>query len=122
MSATGIINLGFSASVPKYAVIKAGGAHNAAMPIHTPALVFWGYAYGGQKGDVLELLINGPKGEVIRHQADLENPKPSFSVRRASAPKVRAGQSAPIPERRPCCGAGKFWHTAKSAFRSNRQH
>ncbi len=75
---TGIINLGFSNSMPKYAAIKAGGAHNAAMPTDTPALVFWGYAYGGQKGDILELLINGPKGEVIRHQANLEKPQAQF--------------------------------------------
>jgi len=75
---TGMINLGFSDSVPKYADIKAGGAHTAVMPNHTPALVFWGYAYGGQTGDTLELLINGPKGEVIRHQANLEKPQAQF--------------------------------------------
>lgn len=74
----GVISLGFSTAVPEYADIKSGIAHNEALPADAPALVLWGYAYGGRQGDILELLINGPNGEVIRHQARLEKPQAQF--------------------------------------------
>lgn len=86
----GVISLGFAPSVPKYAAIKAGTAHNAKLPSDAPALVLWGYAYGGQQGDILELLITGPNGEVIRHQARLKKPQSQFyraaGKRRETAP------------------------------------
>lgn len=74
----GVISLGFSAAVPKYADVKSGFAHSETLPADAPALVLWGYAYGGRQGDILELLINGPTGEVIRHQARLEKSQAQF--------------------------------------------
>lgn len=74
----GVISLGFSSAVPKYADIKSGIARREALPANAPALVLWGYAYGGRQGDVLELLINGPNGEVTRHQARLDKPQAQF--------------------------------------------
>ncbi len=74
----GIISLGFSTAVPEYEAIKSGIPNHETLPRDAPALVLWGYAYGGQQGDVLELLINGPNGEVTRHQAGLEKPQAQF--------------------------------------------
>ena len=74
----GVITAGFSASVPKYADIKAGTARRDTLPTDAPALVLWGYAYGGRQGDILELEIDGPNGEVIHHQAQLEKSQSQF--------------------------------------------
>ena len=74
----GVISLGFSTAVPKYVDVKSGIAHSETLPTDASALVLWGYAYGGRQGDILELLINGPKGEVIRHKARLEKSQAQF--------------------------------------------
>jgi len=68
----GVISLGFSTSVPKYTAIKAGISPPKTLPKNAPALVLWGYVYGGQQGDILELQIDGPTGQVIFHQAQLD--------------------------------------------------
>lgn len=74
----GVISLGFASSVPKYAAVKAGTAHNVTLPTTAPALVLWGYAYGGRQGDILELSISGPNGEIIHHQARLKKAQSQF--------------------------------------------
>jgi len=74
----GVINIGFSTAVPKYDDVKSGVAHSHTLPTDAPALVLWGYAYGGQQGDILDLLINGPTGEVIHHQARLDKSQAQF--------------------------------------------
>lgn len=91
----GVISLGFGQTLPKYAAIKAGTAHSATLPTHAPALVLWGYVYGGQQGDVIELLINGPAGEIIKHQAVLEK-KQSQLFRAAGKRNKGAGWPAGI--------------------------
>ncbi|WP_456389842.1 M23 family metallopeptidase [Profundibacter sp.] len=84
----GVISLGFGTSVPKYVDIKAGMTPPETLPTDAPALVLWGYAYGGREGDVLELLIDGPKGEVIRHQSRLEKNQSQFF--RAAGKRLKA--------------------------------
>ena len=37
-----------------------------------PALVLYGYSYGTQKGDVLRLALDGPKGTVVAQDVVLE--------------------------------------------------
>ncbi len=69
---SGLISVGFTDGLPDYADIKAGSAAKNNLPTNAAALVFWGYAFGTNKGDVIELLINGPKGEVIRHSETFE--------------------------------------------------
>lgn len=84
----GVISLGFGTSVPGYADIKAGITPPETLPTDAPALVLWGYAYGGRQGDILELAIDGPKGEVIRHQARLEKAQSQFF--RAAGKRLKA--------------------------------
>lgn len=74
----GVISLGFSTSVPKYDAIKAGISPTETLPKNAPALVLWGYAYGGQQGDTIELQIDGPNGQVILHQAQLDKAQSQF--------------------------------------------
>lgn len=60
----GLIATGFSSAVPDFAAIKAGTAAET-LTATTPALVLWGFAYGGQAGDVVRITIGGPDGQVI---------------------------------------------------------
>ncbi len=68
----GIIQAGFSDAVPDYDAIKAGTASILSMPVDTPALVVWGFAFGSRKGDTMTLMINGPQGEIFRDIQVLE--------------------------------------------------
>lgn len=63
----GIISAGFSTAVPDYDAVKAGDADAANLTTQDPAIVLWGFAFGGQKGDILTLRIDGPAGELIEH-------------------------------------------------------
>ncbi|MDK3017423.1 M23 family metallopeptidase [Pseudodonghicola flavimaris] len=71
----GLIAAGFAANVPSFQAVKAGTAADPTLNSQSPALVLYGYAYGGRQGDVLEITINGPKGEVISHSDGLEGAK-----------------------------------------------
>ncbi|MCP3971360.1 MAG: M23 family metallopeptidase [Rhodobacteraceae bacterium] len=59
-SGGGLVSAGFAAALPDFAEIKYGSAHAAALPANAPALVLWGQVFGGRKGDVLTLEIDGP--------------------------------------------------------------
>lgn len=74
----GIIDLGFGVAVPEYAQVKAGIPRRETLSVDAPALVLWVYAFGGQKGDILEMVISGPDGEVVHHQGALEKSQTQF--------------------------------------------
>jgi len=67
----GLITIGFAGSVPSYDAIKAGNAHRGRLS-SDDALVIWGYAFGSQAGDKLDLAIMGPAGSVIRDTVTLD--------------------------------------------------
>lgn len=68
----GLLDLGLSARVPAYDAVKSGAANDAALSADAPALVGYGYGFGARKGDVMEIVIDGPDGRVIRHRALLK--------------------------------------------------
>lgn len=68
----GLLNAGLSTRVPPYKAIKDGTAGATTLTHEAPALVAWGYAFGGQRGDILRLVITGPDARVIAHDAALE--------------------------------------------------
>lgn len=68
----GLIAAGFATRVPAYTAVKDGTAAETGLTRSAPALVLFGYAYGGRQGDVVEITINGPRGQVIRHSEGLE--------------------------------------------------
>ncbi|EAP75249.1 M23 family metallopeptidase [Roseovarius nubinhibens] len=67
----GVMDLGFAPLVPEYDAIRAGTAPRE-VTAEAPALVLWAFAHGGRQGDVIELEITGPQGQIIRHRALLK--------------------------------------------------
>jgi len=88
-SAGGVLAAGFSPTVPSFDTIKAGTADQPLAP-DAAAIVFWTYGFGGQRGDILRMIITGPAGEIIRHDAVLEKDQAQFF--RATGKKLRARQ------------------------------
>ncbi len=68
----GLLAAGFSDGIPAYDRIKAGEAHHESLRASGPALVIWGFAFGGRAGDRMELRIEGPGGPVIEESVVLE--------------------------------------------------
>lgn len=73
----GLIAAGFSSAVPAYDAIKAGTAAEA-LTTTSPGLVLWGYAFGGQAGDVTRISISGPNGDVITQDDMLDRNQAQF--------------------------------------------
>lgn len=67
----GWITAGFAPLVPEYSDIRAGSAPTN-VASDPPALVLWGFAYGTQTGDVVEVEISGPKGPIHTRAIPLE--------------------------------------------------
>lgn len=84
-----LLNAGFATAVPDYASIKAGTAAASAIARDAPALVAWGYAFGGRAGDVLRITIAGPGGTVTDHRDTLERDQAQFF--RAAGRRTPAG-------------------------------
>lgn len=82
----GLITVGFSNAVPSYDAIRAGTAKMELDPA-SPALVLWGYLYGSQKDDLVQLQITGPQGELITHSEAIE--KPQAQLFRAAGKRLR---------------------------------
>jgi len=68
----GLIAAGFAAGMPGFDAIKAGRAAVNDLDRDAPALVLFGYVFGGQSGDVIEIVIDGPGGQVVAHNVELE--------------------------------------------------
>ena len=68
----GILTIGFSDDVPNFEAIKAGGYAVAMLPGQAAAIVLSGFIFGGQSGDVIDILIKGPDGIVVEHSALLK--------------------------------------------------
>lgn len=76
--AGGILDVGFSDSIPAYDDVKSGRAAKAALPTDAPALVVYGYAFGGQLGDKIRVVLTGPKGDVLDQTETLEKGQAQF--------------------------------------------
>ena len=86
--AGGLIAIGFATAVPEFAAIKAG-MPEAVVAVDAPALVLWAYFYGNRAGDVLDLIITGPAGEVIADRQVLD--RGQAQAFRAAGKRMRAG-------------------------------
>lgn len=73
----GLLDIGFSAEVPRFDAVKAGRAQER-LTRESPAIVAFGYAFGGRSGDVLRIEIRTPKGLLIDHQARIEKDQAQF--------------------------------------------
>ena len=84
----GVLSVGFADAVPRFDDIKAGTAAMAAMPVDAPALVVFGYAFGGQAGDSMQLRIDGPDGVIMNEPVTINKDQAQFF--RAVGKKRRA--------------------------------
>ncbi|ASM73222.1 MULTISPECIES: M23 family metallopeptidase [Roseobacteraceae] len=76
--AGGFLDVGFSDGIPDYADVKSGSAAKPSLPVDAPALVVYGYAFGGQKDDKLRLVLTGPDGTVVDQTIALEKTQAQF--------------------------------------------
>ena len=76
--AGGLIYIGFAAGVPPYEAVQRGNAAHERIAPNARGLVLFGFAYGGVTGDVMELRITGPGGEVIDHRETLDRAQAQF--------------------------------------------
>lgn len=73
-----VLSAGFADSVPEYADVKSGAAAQQTMPRDAPAVVLFGMAFGGRKGDVMRLTITGPNGKLLDERVTLEKNQAQF--------------------------------------------
>lgn len=85
--AGGVISLGFSDDLPDFESIKQGNASSQVLPTNAPALVLYGYGFGGQNGDRMHLFLSGPAGTVIDHTDTLARNQAQFF--RAAGTRLR---------------------------------
>ena len=74
----GMLDVGFADAIPKYEDVKAGRAAKESLERDAPALVVFGYAFGGRTGDVMSLRIVGPTGPVVSENVRLTKNQAQF--------------------------------------------
>lgn len=67
----GLLSLGFAQRIPKLAEITEGRADDLP-PGRDTALVGYGHVFGARQGDSLRIVIDGPAGRVIAHDAPIK--------------------------------------------------
>ena len=98
----GMLTVGFSDKVPDYDAVKDGSAARRHLPSTAPALVVFGYAFGGRTDDEMLLIIDGPNGLFIQETVKLNGVGPRLGLAGlfrcdrapecASNPPARPGQ------------------------------
>ena len=73
-----LIEVGFTSALPRYEQVLSGQAGMADFAPDSPALVLYGFAYGGQTGDVVRLEITGPDGPLGTHDVKLKKNQVRF--------------------------------------------
>lgn len=61
---TGLVNLGIADHLPDFAAVKDGAIATQDLATDAPALVFWAQIFGAQDGDVMDMELTGPAGEI----------------------------------------------------------
>ena len=84
----GVLDVGFSDAAPEFDAIKAGQAARVEMPRDAPAIVVYGYVFGGKQGDEMHLQIDGPEGVLIEDTVTLE--RDQAQLFRAIGKRLRA--------------------------------
>ena len=84
----GLVEVGLTGTVPSFEAIKAGTATDPALPASAGALVVFGYGYGSVTGDVMELSITGPQGDIVRQRVTLDRTQAQYF--RAAGKRLRA--------------------------------
>ncbi|TDL81853.1 M23 family metallopeptidase [Palleronia sediminis] len=74
----GLIAAGFHDGLPEFDEVEAGTAAIAPIAADAPALVVWGYAFGGREGDEMALRIEGPEGFALSETQTIEKSQPQL--------------------------------------------
>lgn len=86
----GIIAVGLAGSVPQYSDVRSGAASREHLATDAPALVGWGYIFGGRRGDRVEITLTAPDGTAyFRQTVTLE--KTQAQLFRAGGKKAPRG-------------------------------
>ncbi|MFC3616209.1 M23 family metallopeptidase [Lutimaribacter marinistellae] len=83
-----VIDAGFAPNMPDYATIQAGTAARPNMPAESEALVLFGFLFGGQQGDEIDISIDGPNGPFASNRTTLDRDQARFF--RAFGKRLRA--------------------------------
>lgn len=76
-----LYNAGFAAMAPKEGAARAGLYQDQVLPREAPVLVFWADIFGVEKGDRLEITIDGPNGErFFEHGVDADHDRAQWFV------------------------------------------
>lgn len=90
-----LLDIGFAQKVPAYGDVKSGSADDTPPNLSSRAIVGYGYAYGGQAGDTLQISITGPDGEIVDHKAEIDKAQALF-FRAAGRKKPKTGWPAGV--------------------------
>lgn len=83
-----VIEVGFAPYVPEFSSVTAGTSRHDSLPADAGGLVLYGLAFGGLKGDMMRIEIDGPDGPFGEHQVELERNRARFF--RAFGKRLRA--------------------------------
>ncbi|QBF30881.1 M23 family metallopeptidase [Thalassococcus sp. S3] len=73
-----ILDVGLATDVPSYDAVKDGSAARDSLGADAAALVVYGFAFGGQTGDVMALTLSGPAGSIATHSTTLDRDQAQF--------------------------------------------
>ncbi|EBA15788.1 peptidase, M23/M37 family protein [Roseobacter sp. SK209-2-6] len=76
--AGGFMSSGFNSAIPEFPDVKSGDAAIDTLGAEPEAMVFWAYAFGGQKRDRIRLSISGPEGIFWVHETILDKNQIQF--------------------------------------------
>ncbi|MFK7752649.1 MAG: M23 family metallopeptidase [Sedimentitalea sp.] len=74
----GLLDIGFANAVPNYDAVRNGTVTANNTSSDAPALVVFGFAFGGQTGDDIQLRITGPQGVVSQQTQTLDRSQARF--------------------------------------------
>ncbi|MEM8850758.1 MAG: M23 family metallopeptidase [Pseudomonadota bacterium] len=84
----GLLSVGLLDRVPEFDEIKAGTADASTLPTDPDAIVIWGAVFGGQAGDVMEMVILGTDGGVV-FESDVTLDRTQAQLFRAAGRRLR---------------------------------
>jgi hypothetical protein len=97
--ATGLLAVGITDGVPDYAQMKNGPAQITSLPANSPAMVVYGFAFGGQTGDIMSLSLAGPNGTIADNQVTLSKNQAQYfnaAGRKSKTPWPVGGYNAMV--------------------------
>jgi len=74
----GLLDAGFAPGVPDYGAVRDGTAGKSILAGNAAGLVLYGFGYGAQKGDVMDMQITGPTGVFLTQSIALEKDQAQF--------------------------------------------